>query len=136
MFAVPALLALHMSAVAISEVPCDCAADGTRAMQAPAGSSIDGTIRDSAGGVVPGAAVVIRAGDRERRVITGPDGRFTGPAEASGDVTIVVRAPGFAELRHTVAENAPRTDLDLVVIPASVTEAVTVTATRGERRRA
>ena len=133
MFAVAALLALHMSAVVIPGVPCDCAADGTRTMQAAGGSSIDGTIRDSAGGVVPGAAVVIRAGDRERRVITGPDGRFAGPADA-GEVTIVVRAPGFAELRHTVAENAPRTDLGLVVIPASVTEAVTVTATRGERR--
>src|SRR5688572_24146911 len=103
MFAVAALLALHMSAVAIPGVPCVCAADGTRTMQAAGGSSIDGTIRDSAGGVVPGAAVVIRAGDRERRVITGPDGRFAGPADA-GEVTIVVRAPGFAELRHTVAE--------------------------------
>src|SRR6185369_10587217 len=46
----------------------------------------------------------------------------------------VVRAAGFAELRHTVAAGTSPTNIDIVLSPASVQEAVTVTATRGERR--
>ena len=134
MSVVAALLALYVSAVAIPEVPCGCAGGAQTAQAANGGSSVGGTIRDSAGGVVPGAAVVIRAGAQEQRVWSGADGRFTGPAPAADEVLILVRAPGFAELRHTIAAGAPRVNLDLVVIPATVTEAVTVTATRGERR--
>ena len=134
MFVAAALLAFHVSAVSIPALPCGCLSGATRTPQADGGLSIGGTIRDSAGGVVPGAAVVIRTGSREQRVLSGPDGRFTGPGPAAGEVVIIVRAPGFAELRHTIAAGAPRANLDLVVSPATVTEAVTVTATRGERR--
>jgi outer membrane receptor protein involved in Fe transport len=45
-----------------------------------------------------------------------------------------VRAPGFAEVQQKLPAGAPRVSLDLVIAPATVTEAVTVTATRSERR--
>jgi outer membrane receptor protein involved in Fe transport len=121
-------------AVATPTIPCACAVEDAQATQADADRPIFGTIRDSAGGVISGAAVVVRSGGREQHVVTGPDGRFTAPASASGNIEVIVRAPGFAELRRTVGADAPRGSLDLVVTPATVIEAVTVTATRSERR--
>jgi outer membrane receptor protein involved in Fe transport len=47
---------------------------------------------------------------------------------------LVVRAAGFAELRHTIAAGTSPTNIDIVLLPASVQEAVTVTATRSARR--
>jgi len=102
---------------------------------APANSTaVTGTVRDVAGLVIPGASIVVREGSREQQAITGPDGRFTVPSPEPGTLVVIVRAPGFAEIRRTVAAGAPRTNLDLVVEPAAITEAVTVTAMRGERR--
>ena len=89
MFVAAALLAFHVSAVSIPALPCGCLSGATRTPQADGGLSIGGTIRDSAGGVVPGAAVVIRTGSREQRVLSGPDGRFTGPGPAAGEVVII-----------------------------------------------
>ena len=83
---------------------------------------------------MPGAAIVVRASGREQQTVTGPDGRFTANAPAAAEVAIIVRAAGFAEARQTIAAGARRVNLDIVVGPATVTEAVTVTATRGERR--
>ena len=102
---------------------------------APANSTaVTGTVRDGAGLVIPGASIIVREGSREQQAITGPDGRFTVPSPEPGALVVIVRAPGFAEIRRTVPAGAPRTNLDLVVEPAAITEAVTVTAMRSERR--
>ena len=43
-----------------------------------AASSMSGVVRDSCGGVVPGAVVIVRsAAGAERQTFTGTDGRFT-----------------------------------------------------------
>src|SRR5882672_5576427 len=97
-------------------------------------TSMSGTVHDLSGGVVAGATIVVRNGTKDAQAASGPDGRFTVNAPASTEVVVVVRAPGFAELRQTVPAGAPRTNVDLVLSPASVQEAVTVTATRSERR--
>jgi iron complex outermembrane receptor protein len=99
------------------------AADGT----------ISGVVHDSTGGVVSGAAVVVRAGGAEHRAITGPDGRFTVDAPETGQVTVVVRAGGFAE-KTTQVPPAHTGDLDVVLDPATLLETVTVTPTRQEQR--
>src|SRR6185436_19330688 len=67
-----------------------------------AASSISGVVHDSSGGVVPGAAVIVRASGSEQRVTTGPDGPFTVDAPGTVDVVIVVRAGGFAEKMQRV----------------------------------
>jgi outer membrane receptor protein involved in Fe transport len=109
-------------------------------MQAPpaapavAAASITGSVHDIAGGAVAGASVILRGGGREQHATTGSDGRFSIPAAASGELVVIVRAPGFAEFQQKLPAGAPRVSLDLVVAPATVTEAVTVTATRSERR--
>jgi len=133
MLAAAALLFVLVSGP-LPEVSWASAGDGAQAVRPDAVSSIGGTVRDTAGGVIPGASIVIRSSARDQQVASGPDGRFSVPAPPSGDVLLIVRAAGFAELQYTVAREAPRANLDLVVVPATITEAVTVTATRSEQR--
>jgi outer membrane receptor protein involved in Fe transport len=97
-------------------------------------ASMSGTVHDLSGGAVAGATIVVRHGSKDAQTASGPDGRFMVNAPASTEVVVIVRAPGFAELRQTVPAGAPRNNLNLVLSPASVQEAVTVTATRSERR--
>jgi iron complex outermembrane receptor protein len=99
---------------------------------APA-ATISGTVRDASGSVVPGAVIAVRDGATEQQTVSGPDGRFTLPFSTSRDIVLIVRATGFAELRHTVPAGTSAS-VDLVLSPASLQEAVTVTATRSERR--
>src|SRR6185295_19245599 len=92
-----------------------------------------GVVHDSTGGVVSGAAVIVRAASGpEQRVTTGPDGRFTVDTPAAGDVVIVVRAGGFAEKTQRV-EDASRS-ISIELAPAAFLEQVTVTPSRTEQR--
>jgi iron complex outermembrane receptor protein len=97
-------------------------------------TAVAGTIRDAAGGVVGGATVIVRSGGREQQTVSGFDGRFALNIEAGTDMLVVVRAPGFGEVRQNVRGGTSSVNVDLVLSPERVTEAVTVTATRGERR--
>ncbi|MBF8300977.1 MAG: putative TonB-dependent receptor [Acidobacteria bacterium] len=98
---------------------------------AAAQATVTGVVRDQSGGVVSGAAVVVRgAAGGERQTVTGPDGRFTVDAPA-GQATLVVRAGGFAEKTQAVPGAG---DVEVVLEPASLFEAVTVTPTRTEQR--
>jgi outer membrane receptor protein involved in Fe transport len=96
-------------------------------------ASVSGVVHDPSGGVVSGAAVIVRSGSGpEQRTTTGPDGRFSIETSAAGDVTIVVRAGGFAE--KTQKASASSGAVDIVVEPATLFETVTVTPTRTEQR--
>jgi outer membrane receptor protein involved in Fe transport len=98
-----------------------------------AASSISGVVHDSTGGVVSGARVIVRAASGpEQRVTTGPDGRFAVETSATGEVTVIVRAGGFAEKTERVSEGSR--SLDIVLTPAMLFETVTVTPTRTEQR--
>ena len=96
-------------------------------------ASVSGIVHDSSGGVVAGAAVVASVGSSpDVRTVTGPDGRFTVQTSGSGEVTIRVRAGGFAEQVEHVLD--PAKAIDVVLSPASLLETVTVTPTRTEQR--
>src|SRR6185436_13766819 len=84
-------------------------------------SSISGVVRDATGGVVSGAAVIIRpAAGPEQRVTTGPDGRFAVDVGEARDVTVIVRAGGFAEKQERVTDvDRP---LQIVLAPAQLLE--------------
>ena len=98
-----------------------------------AASSISGVVHDSSGGVVSGAAVIIRVeSGSEQRVTTGPDGRFSVDVAEARDVTVIVRAGGFAEKQERVTDVAR--PLQIVLAPAQLLEQVTVTASRTEQR--
>ena len=96
-------------------------------------ASISGVVHDSSGGVVSGAAVVVRVGSGPQlRVTTGPDGRFAVDVAGSGDITVTVLAGGFAEKVEHVTD--PSRALDITLAPAGLLETVTVTPTRSEQR--
>jgi outer membrane receptor protein involved in Fe transport len=94
-------------------------------------ASITGIVVDSSGGAVPGAVVVVQtASGPEEQTVTGPDGRFTLEG-AEGDVTLVVRAGGFAVVERAVTGPG---DVEIVLSPATLLEEVTVTPARSEQR--
>ena len=134
MFAAVLLLLVQIPAPAPA-APCAGCVAGTAQSAAPTeAGAVTGTVRDIGGGIVSGASIVVRVSGSEQQTVTGPDGRFTASAPAAAEVSIVVRAAGFAETRQTIAPGARRLNVDIVVAPATVTEAVTVTPTRSERR--
>jgi outer membrane receptor protein involved in Fe transport len=97
-----------------------------------AGVPLTGVVRDTSGAVVPGASIVARSSSgQEAHALAGPDGQFAidAPGPESGDLTIVVRAAGFAEKQQAITRDAR--ELNIVLSPASLVEAVTVTASRG-----
>jgi outer membrane receptor protein involved in Fe transport len=96
---------------------------------------VSGVVRDASGGVVPGASVILRsAAGGERRTTAGPDGRFALDATMSGDLTLVVRAIGFAEKSQPIHAVDRDTEISVVLAPATLLEEVTVTASRTEQR--
>jgi outer membrane receptor protein involved in Fe transport len=97
-------------------------------------SQVSGVVHDSLGGAVVGASVTVHAtSGPDRQVTTGPDGRFTIEAP-DGDVTLIVRAGGFAEKTQRIGSGDRGRELDLVVVPAAILETVTVTPARTEQK--
>ena len=97
--------------------------------------SVTGVVHDPSGQVVRGARVLVRtAAGEERQTLTGDDGRFTiTMGNGVEGATVLVRAPGFAEARHALAAGGSAS-IAVVLQPAGLAEAVTVTATRTEQR--
>jgi outer membrane cobalamin receptor len=95
-------------------------------------SAISGIVKDASGGVIPGASVAVTTGVRsEQRTHTGPDGRFAFESAASGPVTIVVRASGFAVYTQVLTALH---DVTVVLSPATILETAIVTPSRGDQR--
>src|SRR5919197_3024767 len=102
-------------------------------MAAPA--EVSGVVRDPSGGVVTGASVVVKpTSGTEHLALTGPDGRFKVEMPAEGDVTVTVRAGGFAEKSQTIGNGDRGRDVEIVLEPATILQAVTVTPSRTEQR--
>jgi outer membrane receptor protein involved in Fe transport len=130
-----AALLLVLTSTPVSASPCaGCIAAVEQVPAAEERGLMTGVVRDVAGGIVPGASIVVRVSGREQQTVTGADGRFTASVPAAAEIAIVVRAPGFAEARRTIAPGDWRAGVEIVVAPAAVMESVTVTATRSERR--
>ena len=93
--------------------------------------TISGTVKDSTGAVIPGAAVTIRNADTgiTRNVTTGEAGHFLVPQLALGNYEIIAEAPGFqvvvrSGITLTVGREA-RVDFTMQV--GAVSERITVT---------
>jgi len=102
------------------------------------GGPVSGIVKDPSGGVVPGASVIVKpASGSEHQALTGADGRFKvdmPDSDSGGDVTVVVRAGGFAEKSRRVVDGDRGREIEIVLEPATLLETVTVTPTRGEQR--
>jgi outer membrane receptor protein involved in Fe transport len=103
-------------------------------LAALAGNSVSGVVKDTSGAVVPGASIVARTAEGDRVAVSGTDGRFVVETPASGAVTLIVRAPGFAEKQQTTEPNV--TTITVTLEPSSLREDITVTAARTEQRLA
>jgi outer membrane receptor protein involved in Fe transport len=105
----------------------------TLAIAAPA--PVSGVVRDQTGAVVTGASVVVRpVSGAEHLALTGSDGRFAVEMPVDGDVTVIVRAGGFAEKSQQIGNGDRGRDIEIVLEPATILEAVTVTPSRTEQR--
>src|SRR5688572_19495186 len=95
-------------------------------------AAVSGIVKDEAGGAVSGALVlVIGSSGLEQQTVSGPDGRFTLAMPPTGDLTLTVRAGGFAEWTQPVPASG---EINVVLTIASLFETVTVTPTRSARR--
>ncbi len=95
--------------------------------------SLEGVVRTTDGLALPGVAVVLTGPIGERRVTTGPDGSYRVTALDAGSYTLRVDAPGLAlEQTPSAAVAAAPVRLDVLLVPAPVSERVVVSATRGD----
>src|SRR5262245_6808068 len=94
--------------------------------------SVTGVVKDSTGGAVSGAAVLIQTpAGVQQQTITGPDGRFTFETTPEEPSTIIVRAGGFGEVQKPVSGSA---EVEITLAPANLLETVIVTPSRTEQR--
>jgi outer membrane receptor protein involved in Fe transport len=94
-----------------------------------------GVVRDSTGGAVAGAVVIVRSGSQgDQQTVTGPEGRFSIELQSAGEIMLIVRAGGFAENERRLTVTAEVRDIEVVLMPATLLEEVTVTPTRTEQR--
>jgi hypothetical protein len=97
-------------------------------------SSINGVVKDSAGGVIPGATVVVKnnATGATSEAVTGPNGSFTVPALQAGTYTVTASLAGFktAQINDLrLALGAPAT-VDMTLEVGQLTDVITVTASQ------
>ena len=96
-------------------------------------ATVTGTVIDVSGAPVAGAAVSVVVNGQERRGTTGDRGTFEIADVPEGEAEVRAVAPGFAETVVSVSSNTPAR---LVLQPAALVDAVTVTASRGADRLA
>ncbi|HSP91916.1 MAG TPA: TonB-dependent receptor [Vicinamibacterales bacterium] len=127
---------LHRLAPAIAGAVCvfalSCAFAPPGYAQTAAAGDVSGTVRDSTGGVLPGATLVlvnIETGV-ERTSVTNETGRFRIPAVPAGAYTLTVSLDGFATVQRAglTLEVGQVLAVDAALPPAGVSQEVTVTA--------
>jgi iron complex outermembrane recepter protein len=97
-----------------------------------AAPSVTGVVKDSSGGAVSGAAVVLQtSAGIQQQTVTGPDGRFSFDTTPTEPATVIVRAGGFGEVQKPVNGNA---ELEITLSPANLLETVIVTPSKTEQR--
>jgi len=118
-------LAASLIAVAIFAVPAISSAQMTR-------GGIAGTVRDTTGAVVPGAAVTVTnvATNAVQTAVTDAQGFYRVAALEPGTYTVLVELSGFraVEQRNVAVRSTLDTPIDVTISPAGVGETVTVTA--------
>ena len=98
-----------------------------------AAAVVSGAVVDASGAPVAEASVLIRAGGVERYTTTANDGTFEVTGLPDGESEVRATAPGFAD---AVVRVAPGARARLVLQPAPLVDAVTVTAFGGADRLA
>ena len=101
-------------------------------VSAQATASISGVVKDSQGGVVPGATVVVKeiATSRNYETLTGVDGRYSVTALLAGTYTVTATLPGFktAEAKDISVAPGQPVNIPLTLEVGSLTDTVVVTS--------
>lgn len=110
-------------------------AGGTGWAQAVAGSQLSGVVRDSSGGVLPGAEVTVTKTDTgaTRTVFTGGDGTYVIPNLPVGPYELKAVMQGFNTYVRTgiILQVNSNPSIDVVLSVGALDETVTVTANAG-----
>jgi Carboxypeptidase regulatory-like domain/TonB dependent receptor/TonB-dependent Receptor Plug Domain len=103
-----------------------------RAQLSKVGATLEGTVSDSSGAVIPNATITLRSTlTNQFRAVTADDrGFFRADELPVGTYEVRVEHPGFAPYRHTgvVLTLGQSVHLDIVISPASASAEVTVNA--------
>src|SRR5437879_4633755 len=117
--------------IAVSFALLFCAADAA-AQASRVGGTLEGTVRDTSGAVIPNSKVALHnpLTNQFRTVTTDEQGFFRAEQLAVGTYEVRVEQTGFAPYRQAgVGASLGRTvHLDVVLAPASASEQVTVNA--------
>lgn len=95
---------------------------------------LDVSVKDSAGGTIPGATVAVLSAQRTpvAGAVVDGEGRWSTDRLAPGQYLVRASAPGFGERYEAVrVGHEGHIDLALVLAPAAISEEVTVTASPG-----
>jgi hypothetical protein len=96
------------------------------------GATLEGTVSDSSGGVIPRAAITLRniLTNQSRIVATDDQVFFRADQLAVGTYEVQLERPGFASYRHTgvILSLGQTIRLDIMLAPASASVEVTVSA--------
>jgi outer membrane receptor protein involved in Fe transport len=97
---------------------------------------LEGFVRDQTGAAVEGVEVVLGSASLTLRATTDEEGRFVFTSSTlAGAATLAVRAGGFAIYERRLEDvGAVETPLEVLLLPAPLSEELTVTATRTETR--
>src|SRR5215510_5132371 len=97
-----------------------------------AAPSVTGVVKDSSGGAVSGAAVLLQtSAGVQQQTVTGLDGRFSFDNPPSDSATLIVRAGGFGEVQKPVNGAG---ELEITLSPANLLETVIVTPSKTAQR--
>jgi len=107
----------------------------TPVMNGPAGQ-IRGRAADSAGGVLPGATIVLQAGAWRQTAVTGADGTFALSGVPDGQVTVTSEIAGFRSAGRSFYFNQRSQQVDFTMEVGSVTESITATSGDRDGRKA
>jgi hypothetical protein len=117
--------------IAVSFALLYCAADAA-AQASRVGATLEGTVRDSSGAVIPNSKITLHnpLTNQSRTVTTDEQGFFRAEQLAVGTYEVRVEQTGFAPHRQAGvgARLGPTVHLDIVLAPASASEQVTVNA--------
>lgn len=91
--------------------------------------SIEGTVRDGSGAVLPGVTITATSADsgRSRSVVSDTRGDYVVPRLDSGQYEVEAMLPGFRTDPSTVSVGSGASSLDIVLGIAPIAETVTVT---------
>lgn len=114
---------LFLAALALGVAPASA--------QATAGGSLTGVVKDSTGGVIPGASVTLRGASSSfvRETTTDGRGRYAFSKVPDGGYLVVATRDGFSPATQEVTVGSNPATMDLELAQASFAEEVTVAFT-------